>query len=91
MAARNPENVVNFAPGPAKIPAEVGVEKYGRMLKLTFTFQVRKRVQDGIHSINGTGVGILGKRSGCHGKHVYNKSCWESWRAIRRATTCKAA
>lgn len=42
MAARNPENVVNFAPGPAKIPAEV-----------------RKRVQDGIHSINGTGVGIL--------------------------------
>ena len=24
MAARNPESVINFAPGPAKIPAEVG-------------------------------------------------------------------
>jgi len=23
MAARNPESVINFAPGPAKIPAEV--------------------------------------------------------------------
>lgn len=27
---------------------------------------MRKRVQDGIHSINGTGVGILGKRGKQH-------------------------
>ena len=39
MAARNPENVVNFAPGPAKIPAEVKWSDNGSIcLILTLTF-----------------------------------------------------
>ena len=66
MAARNPESVINFAPGPAKIPAEV--RKWVNILHHNvslFILKVRKRVQDGIHSINGSGVGILGEFTAC--------------------------
>ena len=62
------------------------------MEPLTIFLQVRKRVQDGINSINGSGVGILGK---CVETAFYVcrelKDFWESCggRLARRCTVSR--